>query len=94
VENKCTLQSTVGVHANNQAGQSRPKGQRSITSAWVYALTPGDAKTSNEVVTGILSISHGKALVIFDSGATHSFVSYSIGIGVNTIQYNLAVVAQ
>jgi hypothetical protein len=45
--------------------------------AHVYALTPGDAATSNEVVTGTLLISSRKATVLFDSGATHSFVSYS-----------------
>jgi hypothetical protein len=57
-------------------------------------LTPGDAKRSNEVVTSTLSISYGKALVLFDSGATYLFVSYSIGIGVKTIRYNLALVTR
>jgi hypothetical protein len=40
-------------------------------------LTPGDAVASNEVVTCTLLISSRKATVLFDSGATHSFVSYS-----------------
>jgi hypothetical protein len=46
------------------------------------------------VVTSTLSISYGKALVLFDSGATYLFVSYSIGIGVKTIRYNLALVTR
>jgi hypothetical protein len=39
-------------------------------------LTPGDAAASNSVVSGTLPISSSRALVLFDSGATHSFVSY------------------
>ncbi|XP_059441934.1 uncharacterized protein LOC132174267 [Corylus avellana] len=62
--------------ANNQANQNRLEGQRTTTPAWVYALTPSDAAASNDVVTGTLPISSGRAFVLFNSGATHSFVSY------------------
>jgi hypothetical protein len=41
----------------------------------VYALTPGDIAASNSVVSGTLHISSGRAFVLFDSEATHSFVS-------------------
>jgi hypothetical protein len=41
----------------------------------VYALTPGDAAALNSVVSGTLPISSSRAFVLFDSGATHSFVS-------------------
>ena len=40
-------------------------------------LNPRDAQASNTVVTGILTICSKQALVLFDSGATHSFVSPS-----------------
>ncbi|XP_073227080.1 uncharacterized protein [Cicer arietinum] len=43
--------------------------------ARVFALTCQDAQTSNAVVTGILSICSRDAHVLFDPGATHSFVS-------------------
>jgi hypothetical protein len=36
---------------------------------------PGEAETENEVVIGILPLFSGKAIVLFDSGATHSFIS-------------------
>jgi hypothetical protein len=62
--------------ANNQANQNRAEGQRTTTPARVYALTPGDAAGSNSVVSGTLPILSGRAFVLFDSGATHSFVSY------------------
>ena len=47
------------------------------TTAQVYAFTKDDADagTSN-VVTGQLSVATQNAYVLFDSGATHCFVSY------------------
>jgi hypothetical protein len=36
---------------------------------------PGEAETENEVVTGILLLFSGKAIVLFDSGVTHLFIS-------------------
>jgi hypothetical protein len=56
---------------NNQAGQSHLEGQRNIVPTRVYALILGDAKASNEVVTITLSISYGRALILFYSMATH-----------------------
>jgi hypothetical protein len=49
--------------------------RRPPTQARVYSLTPGEAETENEVVTGFLPLFTGKAIVLFDSGATHSFIS-------------------
>ncbi|XP_062170983.1 uncharacterized protein LOC133876754 [Alnus glutinosa] len=62
---------------NNPTNQNRPGEQRNTTPAHVYDLTPGDAATSNKVVIGTLLISPRQAIVLFDSGATHSFVSHS-----------------
>jgi hypothetical protein len=55
--------------------QQQGNGQKQFAQARVYALTPGEAETENEVVTGILPLFSGKAIVLFDSGASHSFVS-------------------
>jgi hypothetical protein len=63
--------------ANNPTNQNRPGEQRNTAPARVYALTLGDTAVSNEVVTGTLLISSHQATVLFDSSATHSFVSYS-----------------
>jgi hypothetical protein len=62
---------------NNPTNQNRPGEQWNTGPTHVYALTPGDAATSNEVVTGTLLISSRQATVLFDSGATHSFMSHS-----------------
>jgi hypothetical protein len=45
------------------------------TQARVYALTPSEAETENGVVTGTLTLFSGKAIILFDFGATHSFIS-------------------
>ncbi|XP_040999414.1 uncharacterized protein LOC121245206 [Juglans microcarpa x Juglans regia] len=50
-------------------------GQRTTAPARVFALTPRDTETSNDVVTGTLSLFSCHASILFDSGATHSFIS-------------------
>ncbi|XP_035539634.1 uncharacterized protein LOC118344008 [Juglans regia] len=53
----------------------RNGGQKTHATARVYALTPIDAEASNDVVTGTLSLFSRHASILFDSGATHSFIS-------------------
>ena len=43
-------------------------------------LNPRDAQASNTVVTGTLTIFSRKVLGLFDSGATHFFVSPSFAL--------------
>ncbi|XP_041016164.1 uncharacterized protein LOC121258687 [Juglans microcarpa x Juglans regia] len=50
-------------------------GQRPTAQARVFALTPGDAETSNELVTGTLLLFYRHATALYDSGATHSFIA-------------------
>jgi hypothetical protein len=52
----------------------------------VYALTPGEARTENELVTCTISLFTGKAIVLIDSGATHSFL-----LAFYTKRYNISV---
>jgi hypothetical protein len=46
-----------------------------LTQARVYALTPSEVEMENGVVIGTLPLFSGKAVILFDSGATHSFIS-------------------
>ncbi|XP_039128997.1 uncharacterized protein LOC120265175 [Dioscorea cayenensis subsp. rotundata] len=55
--------------SNNQK-VGRPK-----TQGLVYALTQEDTHGSNAVVSGTLPVYSDYAYVLFDSGATHSFIS-------------------
>ena len=43
--------------------------------ARVFTLTPQDAQASNAVVTGTISVCYCDARVLFDPGATHSFIT-------------------
>ena len=43
--------------------------------ARVFTLTPQDAHASNVVISGILSVCSLDTRVLFDPGASHSFVS-------------------
>ncbi|XP_038976501.1 uncharacterized protein LOC120107335 [Phoenix dactylifera] len=59
-----------------QEGQQQEGGQqRPRTQGRVYALTEQDAKTSNSVVTGMIRLLSYDVNILFDSGATHSFIS-------------------
>ena len=47
----------------------------SHSQARVFTLTPQDAQASNVVVAGTLLVCYFNARVLFDLGASHSFVS-------------------
>jgi hypothetical protein len=49
--------------------------QKPLAPARVYELVLGEPKGGSEVVTGTIPILGFEASVLFDSGATHSFVS-------------------
>ncbi|XP_038982120.1 uncharacterized protein LOC120110623 [Phoenix dactylifera] len=65
------------VQATQSAVPRQQRGGGSRTQGRVYALTQQDAQASNTVVTGTLLVSSTYAYVLFDSGATHSFISSS-----------------
>ncbi|EOY21598.1 Uncharacterized protein TCM_013491 [Theobroma cacao] len=66
-----------GAVTSSQGRPSRSGRQSSIGRAQVrvYALTPKEAQTFNAVVSGTLSVYNMDARVLFDPGATHSFIS-------------------
>ena len=51
------------------------KAQSGCGQARVFILTPQDAQASNAVVAGTLPVCYLDARVLFDPGASHSFVS-------------------
>jgi hypothetical protein len=61
----------------------------------VYALTPEDAETSNDVVTSTLLIASHSSTVLFDSNETYLFVSCyfsrNCGLGSEWMDVHLAV---
>ncbi|WRX28306.1 hypothetical protein QQP08_020793 [Theobroma cacao] len=66
-----------GAVTSSHGRPSRSGRQSSIGrgQARMFALTQQEAQTSNAVVSSILSVCNMNARVLFDPGATHSFIS-------------------
>ena len=58
-------------------GFSQPSTSQQVGrgQARVFILTPQDAQASNAVVAGTIPVCCSDARVLFDPGATHSFVT-------------------
>jgi hypothetical protein len=67
-----TKPSTTGT-----GGQSRPQGQQNYTYGKVNHVSTEEAQQAQDVVLGMFLASSHPATVIFDSGASHSFISSS-----------------
>ena len=75
----------VGRGTSGRGAQSVVKGQTvgGQGQARAFILNPRDVQASNTVVTGTLTICSKQALVLFDLGVTHSFVSPSFVLCLN-----------
>lgn len=60
-------------HVEASRAQSNAPTQTQATT-WVYALTEQESNASNSVVSGTLFIGSHPNYVLFDAGATHSFI--------------------
>ena len=55
--------------------QRKPEAKKIVYRGRVFALTDEEASETPTIVTGTLLIDNCYAKVLFDSGATHSFIS-------------------
>jgi hypothetical protein len=62
---------------DSPGGQSRPQGQQNYTYGKVNHMTTEEAQQAQDVVLGMFFASSHPATVLFDSGASHSFISSS-----------------
>ncbi|XP_028236628.1 uncharacterized protein LOC114415960 [Glycine soja] len=73
---------------NNQSGQPRTTGR-------VFALSGVDAAQSDELIQGMCFISQVPLVVLYDSGATHSFISRvcveKLALPVSSLKFDLIV---
>jgi len=58
-----------------QAPSTTQRGGRPRASGRVFALTQEDIEASNNVISDILAVNSAFAYVLFDPGASHSFIS-------------------
>ncbi|XP_073152036.1 uncharacterized protein [Henckelia pumila] len=65
-----------GTRSNVDATSNKPKDHKeNKPNARVFALTQEEAEKSNDVVAGTILINQSPTYVLFDCGATHSFIS-------------------
>jgi hypothetical protein len=57
--------------------QNKPQGQQNFTYGKVNHMTSDEAQQAQDVVLGMFLASSHPATVLFDSGATHSFITSS-----------------
>jgi hypothetical protein len=63
--------------ATGAGGQSRPQGQQNYTYGMVNHVTTEEAQQAQDVVLGMFLASSHPATILFDLGASHSFISSS-----------------
>jgi hypothetical protein len=66
--------------ATGAGSQLRPQGQQNYTYGKVNHVTTEEAQQAQDVVLGMFLASSNPATVLFDSGASHSFISSSFVI--------------
>ncbi|XP_073131420.1 uncharacterized protein [Henckelia pumila] len=69
----CPEPKKVGMGSNVGANPGKPKENK--PNARVFAITQEEADDANDVVAGTILINQFPAYVLFDCGATHSFIS-------------------
>jgi hypothetical protein len=72
-----TRQCPNKLSATGARSQLRPKGQQNYTYGKVNHVTTKEAQHAQDVVLGMFLASSHPAIVLFDSGASHSFISSS-----------------
>jgi hypothetical protein len=63
--------------ATGAGSQSRPQGQQNYTYGKVNHVTTEEAQQAQDVVLGMFLASSHPTTVLFDSGASHSYISSS-----------------
>jgi hypothetical protein len=64
--------------ATGAGSQSRPQWQQNYTYGKVNHVTTEEAQEAQDVVLGMFLASSHPVIVLFDSGASHSFISSSL----------------
>jgi hypothetical protein len=72
-----TRQCPNKLSAPGVGGQSQPQGQQNYTYGKINHVTTEEAQQAQDVLLGMFLASLHPAIVLFDSGASHSFISSS-----------------
>ncbi|XP_052735534.1 uncharacterized protein LOC128197518 [Vigna angularis] len=94
LENECNFGGRAVMRPPN-AGRNQPRGGRAQVVGRVYAITGAEAANSGNLITGECLLYGMSCRVLYDSGATHSFISKAcvekLGIAERDMQFDLVV---
>ncbi|XP_047150199.1 uncharacterized protein LOC124822251 [Vigna umbellata] len=94
LESECNMGGRAVMKPPN-AGRNQPRGGRAQAVGRVYAITGAEAASSGNLITGECLLYGIYCRVLFDSGATHSFISKAcvekLGIIEREMQLDLVV---
>ncbi|XP_052723750.1 uncharacterized protein LOC128193709 [Vigna angularis] len=93
-DHECNMSGHAVMRPPN-AGRNQARGDRAQATGRVYAITGAEAASSGTLVTGTCLVHGIPCCVLFDSGATHSFISKAcvekLGIVERDMQFDLVV---
>ncbi|XP_020208405.1 uncharacterized protein LOC109793350 [Cajanus cajan] len=78
-------------NVRNTPARENQKVDRPTTAGHVFALTGAEAETSSELVKGKGKADGNDISILFDSGASHSFISYECVARLNLVVSSLCV---
>ncbi|XP_047172670.1 uncharacterized protein LOC124840628, partial [Vigna umbellata] len=91
-DHECNMSGRAVMRPPN-AGRNQARGGRAQASGRVYAITSTEAASSGNLVIGKCMLYGRSCCALFDSGATHSFISKAcvekLGLEVSEMQFDL-----
>lgn len=82
-------------NSHNKRGPQQGNFQRPLAQGWVYAVMQEEADASKTIISSIISICDKNTYALFDTGATHSFVSTQfvrlIGVQPRPLEVSLSI---
>ncbi|XP_052724041.1 uncharacterized protein LOC128193892 [Vigna angularis] len=95
LENECNMGGRAVMRPPNAGRTQQGRGGRAQAAGRVYAITGAEAASSGTLITSTCLLYGMKCCVLFDSGATHSFISKAcvdkLGLAESEMQFDLVV---
>ncbi|XP_052723888.1 uncharacterized protein LOC108343993 [Vigna angularis] len=95
LENECYVGGHAAMRSSNAGRAQQGRGGRAQATGRVYAITGAEAARSGTLITSTCFLFGKPCVVLYDSGATHSFISKAcvekLGLVESELQFDLVV---